>query len=240
MPKEAKMHVELIGYTKDAEQIVAAAIRQCYSPSGAKDLKKKIPPEKRAKLIRQVVSSDHTSTIEHVSFTFAIEGVSRVLTHELVRHRIASYSHQSQRYVSAENFQYIIPPTVKAKKEALKKFEQIITEDQKVYNQLLEIGIPKEDARFVIPNAIETKIVVTMNARSLFNFLKRRMCNRAQWEIRTLAYKMHALLMKVAPNIFQYAGSTCRTEKICWEGKLNCGLPNVKKDIEIKSHIAKK
>lgn len=236
MPKEAKLHVELIGYTKDAEQIVAAAIRQCYSAVGAQELKKAIPQEKRAILIRQVVSSNHTSTIEHVSFTFAIEGVSRVLTHELVRHRVASYSHQSQRYVSAENFQYIVPPTVRSKKNTLKIYQDIVAKDQKIYNQLLELGIPKEDARFVLPNAAETKIVVTMNARSLFNFLQRRMCNRAQWEIRTLAYKMHALLMKVAPNIFRYAGPTCQTEKICWEGKLNCGLPEKKKDIEIRSH----
>jgi thymidylate synthase (FAD) len=238
MSQEAKLSVKLIGYTKDAEQIVAVAVRQCYSAFGGTELKKKITAEKRAKLIAQVVGSDHTSTIEHVSFTFAIEGVSRVLTHELVRHRVASYSHQSQRYVSAENFKYIIPPSIKSNKQALDIYKKTILQDQKIYNDLLNLGIIKEDARFVLPNATETKIIVTMNARSLFNFLRRRMCNRAQWEIRTLAYKMHELLMKAAPNIFKYAGPTCKTEKICWEGKLNCGLPNVKKDIEIKSHIA--
>jgi len=238
MSKETKLHVELIGHTEDAEKIVAAAIRQCYSPSGANELKEEITPEKREKLIRQVVSSDHTSTIEHATFTFYIEGVSRVLTHELVRHRIASYSHQSQRYVSAEDFHYIIPPTIKANKKALKIYNRAILEDQKNYNELLKLDIPKEDARFLIPNGIETKIVVTMNARSLFNFLRRRMCNRAQWEIRLLAYKMHSLLMKVAPNIFRYAGPSCQTEKICWEGKLNCGLPATKKDIEVRSHVA--
>lgn len=236
MPKQVKLNVKLIGYTKNAEQIVAAAIRQCYSASGAKELTQKIPAGKRAKLIRQVVSSDHTSTIEHISFTFAIEGVSRVLTHELVRHRIASFSQQSQRYVEAGNFNYIIPPTITSKPEALKIYKKIVAEDQKIYNELLEMGIPREDARFVLPNAAETKIVVTMNARSLFNFLRRRMCNRAQWEIRTLAYKMHAQLMKAAPNIFCFAGPSCKTEKICWEGKLNCGLPKTKKDIEIRSH----
>lgn len=240
MPRETKLHIELIGYTKDAEQIVAAAIRQCYSPSGAKELKEKISEEKRIKLFRQVISSDHTSTIEHISFTFAVEGISRTLTHELVRHRIASYSQQSQRYVSAEDFRYIIPLTIKAKKKALAIYKKAISEDQKNYNELLKLNIPKEDARFVLPNAIETKIVVTMNARSLFNFLRRRMCNRAQWEIRTVAYKMHSLLMKVAPNIFKYAGPSCQTEKICWEGKLNCGLPEKRKDIEVRSHIAEK
>lgn len=238
MPRETKLNVELIGYSKDAEQIVAAAIRQCYSPSSGAELKKKIPVEKRAKLIRQVISSDHTSTIEHVSFTFAIEGVSRAMTHELVRHRIASYSHQSQRYVSAEDFRYIIPPTIRSNTKALEFYKKTIAEDQKIYNELLKLDIPKEDARFMIPNGIETKIVVTMNARSLFNFLRRRMCNRAQWEIRAVAYKMHSLLMKVAPNIFKYAGPSCQTEKICWEGKLDCGLPAVKKDIEVRSHVA--
>lgn len=238
MSKIAKLNVQLLGYTKDAEQIVASAIRQCYSALSGTALKKKITPEKRAKLIAQVISSDHTSTIEHVSFTFAIEGVSRVLTHELVRHRIASYSQQSQRYVTAENFRFIIPPSIKSNKQALKIYKKLIIEDQKIYNDLLNLGIVKEDARFVLPNGAETKIIVTMNARSLFNFLRRRMCNRAQWEIRTLAQKMHTLLMKVAPNIFKYAGPTCKTEKICWEGKLNCGLPNIKQDIEIKSHIA--
>ncbi|MCL5795036.1 MAG: FAD-dependent thymidylate synthase [Patescibacteria group bacterium] len=232
------MNMRLIGYTKDAEQIVAVAVRQCYSALSGTQLKKKITAEKRAKLIAQVVACDHTSTIEHVSFTFAIEGVSRVLTHELVRHRIASYSQQSQRYVTAENFKYIIPPSIKNNKQALKNYKKIILQDQKAYNDLLNLKIAKEDARFVLPNATETKIIVTMNARSLFNFLRRRMCNRAQWEIRTLAQKMHKLLMKVAPNIFKYAGPTCKTEKICWEGKLNCGLPNIKKDIEIKSHIS--
>lgn len=238
--KETKSHIELIGYTKDAEQIVAAAIRQCYSSSSGYELKEKITAEKRAKLIRQVVSSDHTSTIEHVSFTFAITGVSRAFTHELVRHRIASYSHQSQRYVSAEDFRYIIPPTIKSNKKALALYKKAISNDQATYNELLKLNIPKEDARFMIPNGIETKIIVTMNARSLFNFLRRRMCNRAQWEIRLVAYKMHSLLMKVAPNIFRYAGPSCQTEKICWEGKLNCGLPATKKDIEVRSHVAEK
>lgn len=236
MIKETKLKVKLIGYTKDAEQIVAAAIRQCYSGLSGSELKKKISPEKRAKLIRQVIGSDHTSTIEHVSFTFAIEGVSRALTHELVRHRIASYSHQSQRYVTADNFKYLIPPSIKTNKEALAIYKKAIKEDQDYYNQLLNLGIPKEDARFMIPNGIETKIIVTMNARSLFNFLRRRMCNRAQWEIKTLAYQMHKLLMKVAPNIFKFSGPSCQTEKICWEGDLNCGLPKVKKDIELRSH----
>lgn len=237
MAKEVKLDVRLIGYSKDAEQVIAAAIRQCYSGLSGQELKAKISPQKRAKLICQVIGSGHTSTIEHVSFTFAIQGVSRVLTHELVRHRIASYSQQSQRYVSNENLNYIMPPSIKNNVQALKIFQEQINKDQQIYNELLIMGIPKEDARFILPNASETKIVVTMNARSLFNFLQRRMCQRAQWEIRLLAYKMHALLKKAAPNIFQYAGPTCLTEKICWEGDLNCGLPKIKKDIELKSHV---
>lgn len=214
--------VEVIAYTQDPEKVVAAAIRQCYSKGSACDLKAKIDEATRARLIQQVIKSGHHSTIEHASFTFAIEGVSRALTHQLVRHRLASYSQQSQRYVPAENFNYIIPPKIKAKKVAREIFEKEIKTLAAAYKKLIELGIEKEDARFLLPNAVETKIVVTMNARELLHFFKLRLCNRAQWEIRALAYKMLQKVKPLAPNIFKYAGPTCETEKICWEGKLAC------------------
>ncbi|MCL5794752.1 MAG: FAD-dependent thymidylate synthase [Patescibacteria group bacterium] len=240
MAKVAKLQVELIGNTKDAQQIVAAAIRQCYSPVGSKDLKQKISREKMQKLIRQVLSSGHTSTIEHAVFTFAVEGISRACSHQLVRHRVASYSQQSQRYVDfrkSDSFSYIVPPAILANKKLLKIFQKNMDQQFAIYRLLVKAGIAPEDARFVLPNAAETKIVITMNARSLFNFLSHRMCNRAQWEIRALANKMHQELMKVAPDIFKYAGPPCQTELICWEGKLNCGKPDRNRKIQVRSHV---
>ncbi len=231
------MIVKLISHTKDPEKIVAAAIRQCYSPDAASKMKNRLTDAEQAKFIKMVVSSGHTSTIEHASFTFSIEGVSRALTHELVRHRIASYSQQSQRYINAKKFGFVTPPKISSNKEALKIYDDTIKDLAEKYEKLIALGISKEDARFILPNAADVKIVVTMNARSLFNFLSRRMCNRAQWEIRTMAYMMHKELMKVAPKIFRYAGPTCKTEKICWEGDLHCGLPDKDKLIEVRSHI---
>lgn len=231
------MNVELISYTKDPEKVVAAAIRQCYSPDSAKKMKNKLSEAEQGKLIKMVIASGHTSTIEHASFTFSVEGVSRVLTHELVRHRIASYSQQSQRYINGKNFGFVTPLTILSKKEAREIFNKTIKDLGEKYEKLIGLGIPKEDARFILPNATDVKIVVTMNARSLFNFLARRMCNRAQWEIRQMATLMHKELMKIAPKIFKYAGPTCRTENICWEGERNCGLPEKNKIIELKSHI---
>lgn len=231
------MKINLISYTKDPEKVVAAAVRQCYSPDSAADIFSKTTEADRAKFIKMVVATGHTSTVEHVSFTFAVEGVSRVLTHELVRHRIASYSQQSQRYINGKNFGFVVPPTIQANPEAFKLFDYTVYNLGMVYERLIDLGIPKEDARFVLPNATDVKIVVTMNARSLFNFLQKRMCNRAQWEIRTMAYLMHAELMKIAPNIFKYAGPTCKTENICWEGERNCGLPKKDKTIKLLSHV---
>jgi len=231
------MKVSLITYTKDPEKIVAAAVRQCYSPDSAAEMKDKLTEAEREKLIKMVVATGHTSTIEHVSFTFSVEDVSRVLTHELVRHRIASYSQQSQRYINGKNFGYVTPPSITTNKEAFKLFDYTVYNLGMVYERLIEIGIPKEDARFILPNATDVKIVITMNARSLFNFLSKRMCIRAQWEIRTMAYLMHAELMKVAPNIFKFAGPTCKTESMCWEGERNCGLPKKDKTIKLMSHV---
>lgn len=231
------MKVSLISYTKDPEKIIAAAVRQCYSSDSAVKIKNKLTDNERAKLIKMVIGTGHTSTIEHVSFTFAIEGVSRVLTHELVRHRIASFSQQSQRYINGKNFGFIEPPTISANKEAVKLFRETIKDLGEKYQKLIDFGVPKEDARFLLPNATDVKIVVTMNARSLFNFLARRMCNRAQWEIRTMATLMHKELMKVAPKIFKYAGPTCKTEDICWEGERHCGLPDKIKTIKLLSHV---
>ncbi|MFH1546665.1 MAG: FAD-dependent thymidylate synthase, partial [Patescibacteria group bacterium] len=202
------MKVTLLSHTIDPEAVVAAAINQCYSAKGGEELKENISAEKRERLIGIVMNSGHLSTIEHASFTFAVEGVSRALTHQLVRHRVASFSQQSQRYVKFKNgeFNYIIPPKISADKNLKKKFEQKIEGLGRFYEEMLNSKIPAEDARSILPNACETKIVFTMNARSLLNFFEHRLCIRAQQEIREMAGKMLDLVNPVAPNIFKFAG----------------------------------
>jgi thymidylate synthase (FAD) len=179
----------------------------------------------------------HESPIEHASYTFAIEGVSRVLTHQLVRHRIASYSMQSQRYVKQSQFEYEIPPSIEEDQRAREIFIKAMESSQNAYNEITGILKEKyensgdknalkhaiEDARYVFPNAAHSKIIVTMNARSLMNFFEHRLCNRAQWEIRDLAMKMLKEVKKVSPLIFKHAGPPCINGP-CPEGKLTCGL----------------
>lgn len=217
------MEVKLLRHTPEPEKTVAMSARLCYSPIGAAQLEEKMTDEQAAKLVRKLVSMGHFSTLEHVTFTFAIEGVSRVLTHQLVRHRIASYSQQSQRYVKEHNFETIMPPTIAARPEAKEKFNMLMQDIQDLYNEYTEMGIPAEDARYVLPNAAETKIVCTFNVRSLMNFFSLRCCTRAQWEIRQLAEKMLAECKKVAPVLFENAGPTCVSEGVCHEGEMSCG-----------------
>lgn len=216
------MRVVLLAHSPDPEKVVAAAAKQCYSPKFAADIVDTLEPEAAGEFIQRVVSWGHASVIEHVSFTFAIEGVSRAFTHQLVRSRIASYSQQSQRYVSFADFQYIVPPSVAKSEEALGVFSNAMEEVRKAYQKLMELGVDKEDARYVLPNAAETKIVVTMNARSLLHFFELRLCDRAQWEIRQVAWEMLSLVRKVAPSIFAKAGPTCMTQGVCYEGDLAC------------------
>jgi len=219
------MRVTLISHTPEPEKTVAAAARLCYSSSGIDALLDKLDEQKAADLIKKLLSMGHESPFEHVTFTFGIEGVSRNLTHQLVRHRIASYSQKSQRYVSESNFAYIIPPSIAKNKDALRLYQQKMQELQEAYNELAKM-VPKEDARYVLPGACETKIIATFNARSLFNFFAHRCCNRAQWEIRSLANEMLRLVRSVAPNLFSKAGPTCVTEGICYEGEMSCGRVN--------------
>ena len=170
-----------------------------------------------------MIALGHGSTIEHVSFTFGIEGVSRVLTHQLVRHRIASYDQQSQRYVREQNFAYVTPPSVADNTVAAAKFREFMTRARAVYDELIAAGVPQEDARYVLPNATQTKILVTMNARTLHHFFNLRCCYRAQWEIREMAYKMLAEVKKVAPTLFKNAGASCVSTGRCPEGDMTCG-----------------
>ena len=215
--------VKLLEYTPEPERVVAMAARLCYSATGAEELSERLSEEQVQKMVKKMVALGHASTIEHVSFTFGIEGVSRVLTHQLVRHRIASYDQQSQRYVAAHGFQYITPPTIEANPAAKERFDKLLADIRSAYDDLVEMGIPKEDARYVLSNAAETKILVTMNARTLLHFFNLRCCNRAQWEIRDMAYKMLAEVKKVAPTLFHNAGASCVNTGRCPEGELACG-----------------
>lgn len=241
------MKVKLIQYTPEPEKLIASAAKLCYSSVGIEEIMEDLDETKIDRFLNMLMDLGHESPVEHVVFTFGVEGVSRTLTHQLVRHRIGcSYSQQSQRYVRLEQFEYIIPPEIKKIPEARDRFVRAMEEDQRCYNELaallyeahykryIEEGKNEkqakmmaektsiEDARYVFPNACETKIVFTMSARALLNFFKHRCCNRAQWEIRTMAEEMVKELRKVAPVLFKHAGPACLNGS-CPEGSMTCG-----------------
>lgn len=217
------MNVKLLGFSANPEKIATMAATLTHSKIKPEDLEKSVDNKSFA-VLEQVMRLGHTSVIEHASFTFAISDVSRSLTHQLVRHRIASYSQQSQRYVNLNEPTYVIPPTIEKNKKMKKAYEETMQEIWDQYNKLLEMDIPAEDARYVLPNATCTNILVTMNARSLLNFFELRCCLHAQWEIRLLANKMLQEVKKVAPVIFKNAGPSCKTKQICPEKKKDCSL----------------
>ncbi len=219
---EVKPKAELIDYTDNPERNVATAARLCYSKKGAAQLTKEMSREKVEDLVRKVVGMGHTSTLEHTYFFFHVQ-CSRVTSHQIVRQRIGtSYSQRSQRYVTEDNFDYITPPKIKKNEKAHKMFKEKMSELEDTYLELIEMGVPKEDARFILPT-IKTNIVISYNARSLMYFIRLRSCNRAQWEIRSLARQMLNEVKKVAPVIFENAGPPCETDEECPEGDLSCG-----------------
>ena len=203
--------VTLLCHTPMPEKTIAAAARLCYSHSGADELFDGMTDERARSYVEMLERLGHESPLEHASFTFGIEGVSRAFLAQVTRHRIASFSVQSQRYVRMEDFNFITPPNVAEDEEALAEYNRIMQTCAESY------------ARFVLPNACETKMVVTMNVRSLHNFFRLRCCNRAQWEIRTVADEMLRLCREAAPALFANAGPACVTEGKCSEGKMTCG-----------------
>lgn len=264
-----KLNIKLIAYTPNAEELVASAGKLCYSKVGVDEIAKKQTKEDTERFVTMLAGMEHYSPLEHASYTFAVEGVSRALTHQLVRHRLASYSQQSQRYVDLkDNFEYIVPmeigcyPYIKNRYDRLMNiiFEEYVAISQellheyckewvekkdpfwkmtfdggvmdfveknhkKIYNKLTKKAI--ENARYVLPNACETKIVFTMNARTLLHFLEKRECRRAQTEIMQMAEEMRKLLIEVSPSLFKYSGAGCRRGK-CPEGAFCCGQPKEK------------
>lgn len=243
------LKVELITYTPQPEKTVASAAKLCYSPVGISQIRDGLTKEKAAAFVDMLAEIGHESPIEHAFFTFGIEGVSRSLLAQITRHRMASFSVQSQRYVSEMDFEYVIPPEIESMPEAKEEYIKAMEEDRIHYNNLTDILKEKhlhqfladgmsekeankaaekkaiEDARFVLPNACETKMIMTMNARSLHNFFAHRCCNRAQWEIRELATQMFELVYSVAPHLFKHAGPPCLNGP-CPEGKMSCGKRN--------------
>ncbi|MEG2429730.1 MAG: FAD-dependent thymidylate synthase [Oscillospiraceae bacterium] len=240
------MKVTLITHTPNPEKTIACAAKLCYSSSAIDDLYDGLTEEKSANFVKMLSELGHASPIEHASFTFGIEGVSRSLLAQITRHRMASFSVQSQRYVKENSFEFVTPPEIKSDKNALLAYNEAMENSIKSYNKLCDIlkenhvkklieeGFTQkqadqkaekmaiEDARFVLPNASTTKMVVTMNARSLYNFFQLRCCNRAQWEIREVANEMLKICVKVAPTLFVNAGPAC-VNNACGEGKMNCG-----------------
>ena len=219
------MNVQLLTHTPDPERVVAAAARLCYSAAGIDRLLAKDRSEQEG-LLRKILGLGHLSVLEHAAFTFGVEGISRACSHQLVRHRLASYSQQSQRYVShKERFDAVTPPSIAAHSELTARYTALLDDVHALYRELLEAGIPAEDARFVLPNAAATKIVVTMNARELVHFFELRCCRRAQWEIRDLAIQMLRLARQAAPLLFAAAGPGCLNGP-CPEGAMTCGAIN--------------
>ncbi len=240
------MNVKLLAYTPAPERAVACAAKLCYAAADIDTVMDGLTDEKAGSFLDMLTEIGHESPIEHASFTFGIEGVSRSLLAQITRHRLASYSVQSQRYVKESSFEFVVPPEIAAIPEARREFLMAMEEDQRHYEKLSELLQRKheteflaeglcekearrkaekkaiEDARFVLPNACATKLICTMNARSLMNFFTHRCCNRAQWEIRELAVEMLKLVREAAPNMFRKAGPPCLRGS-CPEGKMSCG-----------------
>ena len=218
------MNISLLQHTPEPELTVALAARLCYSPIGIDKLREKLSRADISSFLEKIMSLGHQSVLEHVSFTFGVEGISRACSHQLVRHRIASYSQQSQRYVEfkGDGVPLVIPESIAENDRRKAVFNRAMQAASEAYRVLVDDGVPAEDARFVLPNAAETKIIVTMNARELLHFFELRCCERAQWEIRIMAIEMLRLIKPLAPTIFRDAGPGC-VAGTCPEGAMTCG-----------------
>ena len=244
---ETKLKVILVSHTPDPEKVIGSAAKLCYSAVGVEHLVAHATGENQRPFLEKLTAVGHLSPTEHASFTFAVEGISRACSHQLVRHRLASYSQQSQRYVNEAGFDYIMPPSVGEDEDLKILFKETMEKLQRSYEsiaeKLAEKGYSKEaareDARFVLPNAVETKIMITMNARELLHFFTQRLCNRAQWEIRSLALAMLRLVRPLAPSIFRLAGPPCLSGK-CPEGPRSCGKAKEVRALLLKNGIGER
>lgn len=243
--KIATPNVVLLSHTPNPEELIYTAARQCYSAMTGEDIQKQIAEgsvskEKVDELLRRVIFSGHTSVAEHATFTFAISGVSRNFTHQFVRHRIASHSQQSQCYVNSDGFQSVVPFRIKSSERATALYLKHAEECNRVYNELINILVEEghdagkcaEDARYILHSGIETKIIATFNARSLFNFFAHRCCMRAMNETRKVADMMMKLVTDIAPTLFETTGAPCEFSGFCPElEKFSCGrYPSIHSD----------
>jgi len=227
------LKVKLLRYTADAELLCGTAALTSTKSGSPSETLEKMNMVTAKRIIKRVTGYGHVSVIEHASFTFSIEGVSRAMTHQLVRHRIASFTQQSQRYVTYDTLEkYVTPPSITNNAEAQKIFDETLEKISETYQKLLKLGIKKEDARFILPNAAKTNIIVTMNARELRHFFNLRCCTRSQWEIREVAIEMLKQAKKTAPALFENAGPSCVELDYCPEGKIKppeCNVEEIKK-----------
>ncbi len=218
------MNVTLLNFTPEPEKTVTLAARLCYSDNSILELEEKVKGVSIEKFLGRILKMGHLSVLEHASFTFGVEGISRATSHQLVRHRLASYSQQSQRYVTVKSPEFVTPGSISGDPKRKRRFEDAVKKLYRLYGELVAEGVPAEDARFLLPNAACTKIIITMNARELLHFYRLRCCERAQWEIRDMATRMLALSRKEAPFIFRDSGPAC-VRGGCSEGEMTCGRP---------------
>lgn len=222
------MQIKLLEYTTNPEKVIAKAAKQCYDAGFIGDDYEESPWGNTlgdSKRIQKCINSGHLSVLEHASFTFAIEGISRVCSHQLVRFRIASFSQQSQRYCTFGEFDYVVPETIKNHILA-QRFHELMIEIGYVYQEMINEKIPAEDARFILPNACCTNLVMTMNARELLHAFELRLCTHAQWEIREMFQKILNIVEPIAPVVFAKAGPSCVSKGYCTEGERSCGKIN--------------
>lgn len=234
------MNVTLLAHTPNPERLVATAARLCYSADDVATIMDEMCDNDAEKQIKLLQSIGHESPFEHISFSFSIEGVSRSLLAQITRHRLASFSVRSQRYVSMSDSDYVTPGAIESDALIVSLYDAIMKTSNSIYDQISDLlqlkyikdGMDEksaekkaiEDARFVLPNAACTSMVMTMNARELLHFFRLRTCNRAQWEIREVADKMLAECYRVSPTIFKDAGCGC-CSGACPEGCMSCGKP---------------
>ena len=219
------MKITLLSETFNGMELISAAGYMCYTDDTVEGIIKRVENSSKEAIegyIKNLLDKKHYSVLEHVSFSFGIEGISRACSHQLVRHRIASYSQRSQRYVSEKQFKYVTPETFDNMTAGTLWFENKMKTIQKWYNEAIKAGVPKEDARYLLPNACETSLIMTMNIRELLHFFTVRCCNRAQLEIKNMAIEMLKILKTKYPVIFENVGPSCVSAK-CNEGSLSCG-----------------
>ena len=224
--------VKLISKPENILKTVYTACRTCYSAMSPVDMyENDADEEKMLKLIRNVVASGHHSTIEHIQVSFAISNVSRACTHQLVRHRLMSFSQKSQRYVQEKGqFDYLIPPTIEKNPELKEKFISFMGEISNKYQEFVNSGIPAEDARAVLPNAAASSMVASLNLREMIHLAQLRLCTRAQYEIRMLVKGMCEELTKQEPWLKEYLVPKCEFFGFCDEHK-SCGRKITKAEL---------